>query len=64
LRALIAKNYPDMEYDVDCKIKNKTNYLQELRLYLNLDFKPYSPQQARQRNCLKGKNIIIQKMLD
>ena len=62
IRAIISKKHPELQYDLDCKVENKQNYLAEIRIYFNLQFNPYSPQEARQENCLKGKKIILQKM--
>jgi ribonuclease I len=62
LRAIVDKQHPELEYDIDCKVKDHENYLAEIRIYFNLEFRPYSPQEARQITCLKDKKIILQKM--
>ena len=64
LKNLIHERYPDAVFDIDCKLHNKTNYLQELRFYLNLDFMPFSPNKDRKKDCIFGPNVILQKMLD
>jgi ribonuclease I len=64
LKNIINSKFPNMVYDLDCKLHNKTNYLQEIRFYFDLDFMPFNPPKERKKDCIFGPNLILQKMLN
>lgn len=62
IRKIIKKKYPNLIFDIDCKLHNHQNYLEELRFYFDLNFNSYDPHKARKNNCIFGDMIHIQKM--
>lgn len=64
LRNFISEKYPGMVFDIDCKIYNHNNYLQEIRIYYDLDFQPQDLSGSRKDNCIKNNDIRIPRMID
>lgn len=62
LKALIAKKFPEIKFDLDCKKSGTKSFLAEIRIYLNLDFKSFVPPKGRS-DCPASQPIYIGKFI-
>jgi len=63
LNGIIAKKFPYIYFDLDCKRIENKNYLGEIRIYLDLDFNSFSPK-IRRSDCPTSHPIYIGKFFN
>lgn len=62
LKVLVAKKFPDIKYNFDCKKSGAKSYLAEIRIYLDLDFNSFMPPKGRS-DCPASQPIYIGKFI-
>ena len=62
LKALITKKFPLIKFDFDCKKFGTKSYLEEIRIYLDLDFNSFVPPKGHS-DCSASAPIYIGKFI-